>query len=492
VLGVGFPSACALRGLQPEPCRQRRRLQHDLCLAWSALALLLPQRLANTVDRADAYLAGRVTWRCSRWVGMPVQPTRRLLIQNARIFDGITVLPASSVLVRGPRIEAVAPGIEAADGVTLVDGRGGTLLPGLIDAHAHVKPPVLEQAIAFGVTTVLDCGSLPEWMDDERTQAATRNDVADVRSASVGATVPGGHPSRLIGSFFPRPFPTITSAEDIPRFVADRLAEGADYIKLIVDSGSAKGTTLPTLSPALLRALVDEAHRNGLLAVVHVTELEATWQALRAGADGLAHIFHDRPPDGDVARALADSGLFIMTTVGLLQRDRSAKLADDARAAPFLDELTKHRLRLDIGVNQQVRQRPHQVPSALECALETMAALRAAGATLLAGTDASGGVGAGHGATLHMELELLVSGGLTPIEALRAATSAPAERFSLADRGRIAPSLQADLLLVDGDPTTRITDTLSIRAVWRRGERLDRDRYREAVRARDELAQSQQ
>ncbi|MEU0156073.1 amidohydrolase family protein [Micromonospora fulviviridis] len=80
--------------------------------------------------------------------------------------------------------------------------------------------------------------------------------------------------------------------------------------------------------------------------------------------------------------------------------------------------------------------------------------------------------GLAHGASVHHELQYLVEAGLTPVEALRAATSTPARRFGLADRGRIAAGLRADLLLVDGDPTTTISDTLNTRAVWRRGARM--------------------
>ena len=74
-----------------------------------------------------------------------------------------------------------------------------------------------------------------------------------------------------------------------------------------------------------------------------------------------------------------------------------------------------------------------------------------------------------HGASVHHELQYLVRAGLTPVQALRAATLTPARRFGLTDRGRIAEGLRADLLLVDGDPTTTIADTLNLRAVWRRG-----------------------
>jgi imidazolonepropionase-like amidohydrolase len=103
-------------------------------------------------------------------------------------------------------------------------------------------------------------------------------------------------------------------------------------------------------------------------------------------------------------------------------------------------------------------------------------ALAAAGVDILAGTDASmaetffGGLA--HGASLHQELRYLVAAGLTPAQALRAATATTARRFGLVDRGRIAEGLRADLLLVDGDPTTNIGDTLNTRAIWRRGTRF--------------------
>jgi imidazolonepropionase-like amidohydrolase len=94
---------------------------------------------------------------------------------------------------------------------------------------------------------------------------------------------------------------------------------------------------------------------------------------------------------------------------------------------------------------------------------------------ILAGSDASEPIpilgGLAHGASLHHELQLLVAAGLQPGDALRAATSTPARRFGLTDRGRIVPGALADLLLVDGDPTATISDTLSIGAVWRRGVR---------------------
>jgi imidazolonepropionase-like amidohydrolase len=107
-------------------------------------------------------------------------------------------------------------------------------------------------------------------------------------------------------------------------------------------------------------------------------------------------------------------------------------------------------------------------------ALATIAALRQAGVDVIAGTDAAALAvrGVTHGASLHGELQLLVQAGFSPTEALRSATSLTARRFGLHDRGRVEQGLRADLVLVDGDPTTTINDSLSIRAVWRQGTRL--------------------
>jgi hypothetical protein len=115
--------------------------------------------------------------------------------------------------------------------------------------------------------------------------------------------------------------------------------------------------------------------------------------------------------------------------------------------------------------------------------------LKAAGVPILAGTDAPN-PGTAHGAAMHRELELLVDAGLTPLEALRAATAAPAKAFSLGDRGRIAAGMRADLLLVAGDPTKDIRATRAIAGIWKGGHAIDRAAFAAAVAAEKARAQS--
>jgi hypothetical protein len=122
-------------------------------------------------------------------------------------------------------------------------------------------------------------------------------------------------------------------------------------------------------------------------------------------------------------------------------------------------------------------------PAKLSYAEEAIRQLKTAGVPILAGTDAPN-EGIVHGASLHREIELLVRAGLTPTQALVAATSAPAKAFHLADRGEIAVGKRADLLLVRGDPTAQIAATRNIIAVWKAGVEIDRAAYR-ASRDRD-------
>jgi imidazolonepropionase-like amidohydrolase len=126
---------------------------------------------------------------------------------------------------------------------------------------------------------------------------------------------------------------------------------------------------------------------------------------------------------------------------------------------------------MQTGMLEQKRKTPR--PEVLPRVLGSVARLHAAGVPILAGTDAPN-PGTAHGPSLHGELELLVRAGLTPVEALRAATSTPARVFRLGDRGRIAPGMRADLVLVDGDPTSDVTATRRITRIWKNGFPVDR------------------
>ncbi|MQA96376.1 MAG: amidohydrolase family protein [Streptosporangiales bacterium] len=391
-----------------------------------------------------------------------------LLFQGVAVFDGEALLPATDVVVSDGVIAEV--GRACPPDAERIDGRGATLIPGLIDSHAHVFPGDLEQAARFGVTTVLDMMSDPVQAGRLRAGAATAADRADLRTAGTAATVPGGYGWYLVDMGLLPPFPTLVTPDEADGFVADRLSEGSDYLKILVDDGSTVGMPTPSLSAETLRALVAAAHDRERLTVVHALTAESARLAARAGADVLGHLFVDRPAPG-LAAELSSRGTTVVPTLAVLGElfgaPQGRGLAADVRVAPYLTESARQMLTMGpVPLGEEAR---HDlgVPD------RTVAELRDAGVTILAGSDASN-PGTAHGVTLHQELRRLVGAGLTPREALTAATAAPARCFGLDDRGGIRPGLRADLVLVDGDPTTDIDRTLDIRGVWRGGRRVDR------------------
>ncbi|MEU2245577.1 amidohydrolase family protein [Streptomyces sp. NPDC019224] len=403
-------------------------------------------------------------------------------IINARVFDGDRTLEASTVVLDATGILAV--GGQAPAGAEIVDARGGTLLPGLIDAHVHTNAESLALALRFGVTTELEMQGTNT--ADNRAHITGNDALADVRSSGFGITPPGGHPSELFPEGFrpgpppgaarpagPAPLmPFSSTPEQAVGFIPQLIERGSDYIKFMVDDGSVEGHPgLPMLDGATLNAGVAEAKRLGMLTVAHTLTIDATRMAIEAGIDGLVHLFMDGPHTDEIITLIRDSGAFVVPCVVLdasMMGISGDELADDPRVASRLDEAWTKTLRSSFN---------HYPQGNITDVLGSVRALHEAGVDILAGTDVSMAMpflgGLAHGASAHHELQYLVRAGLTPVQALRAATSTTARRFALTDRGRIAEGLRADLLLVDGDPTTTISDTLNTRAVWRRGTRLE-------------------
>jgi imidazolonepropionase-like amidohydrolase len=396
------------------------------------------------------------------------------VVRGAHVFDGSRMLGIADVQVSGGKIVAVGRDLAVPPGTEVVAGAGRTLLPGLIDAHAHSLGDTLRDALVFGVTTELDMFADPRWAAKVKADQAAggRLDEADLRSAGTLATVPGGH-----GTEYGFSIPTLTRPDEAQAWVDARLAEGSDYIKIVIEDGRVLGRNFPTLDPATVAALVAAAHRRGKLAVVHATTLATARAAIDAGADGLEHLFVDRLPDPGFGRFVAAHHAFVVPTLSVL-RDvagdgAGAALARDPRLAPYIDP--------DNAANLELRYPERPGKTAIYApAPAAVRQLAAAGARILAGTDAPNS-GTAHGASLHGELQLLVEAGLTPTAALAAATAAPAAAFRLADRGRIAPGLRADLVLVEGDPTADILQTRAIVKVWKLGVAADRDAFRAEV-----------
>ncbi|MCP3803113.1 amidohydrolase family protein [Allokutzneria sp. A3M-2-11 16] len=389
------------------------------------------------------------------------------VMTNIRVFDGESVTEDSAIRWRDGLIVAVGGAELLEPGDEHVDGRGGTVLPGMIDAHVHLLPGSPRQAVTFGVTTVLDMFSKPDLVREATAQGAGP-DASDVRSSSVGATAPGGHPSLMYA-----PFPYVSGPADAEAFVADRVAEGATHLKVLYEDGTVGPMSWPSLDVPTVAALVRAAHGAGLLVAAHISTAQAAMDLLPTGVDVFAHVPFDALTDEQV-QAIADAGIAVIATLSIADGFPGAN-----GHMPLLDELTlKPRLGpawSEVVKAQGERWLPPEFPD-FSVPQDNVRRLRAAGVPILVGTDAPN-PGVVHGASVHRELQHLVAAGLDPLDALKAATAQTADVFGLADRGRIRPGLRADLVLVEGQPDRYISDSQYVAAVWKQGARVDLDGY---------------
>ena len=398
------------------------------------------------------------------------------VIRNVRVFDGETVVERRTVVIRDGKIAAVSGAAIAVPAwAQEVAGEGRTLLPGLMDAHVHLPAfgaaGALQQMLAFGVTTGVVMGAVPLAVPRQKeTEATDAPDVAAILTAGTVATAPGGHPLQMDGGApaAAGSYPTLTAPGEADAWVAARVSEGSDFIKIIYDDTSdAYARTLPTLDEATVAALVTAAHQRRRLAVAHIGNERFARGAIAAGVDGLVHLFVGPAVSPDFGTMAASRGVFVIPTLSVLY---SACGRPDGPS--FLKEAETMKY-----VKPQFRGLLEMAPAdskvSCDAAPQAIRQLFAAKVPVLAGTDAPA-PGLTYGASLHKELEHLVNAGLTPTAALAAATSAIATAFRMADRGRIQTRLRADLLLVDGDPSKQIRDTRNIVAIWKKGVQASR------------------
>ena len=344
----------------------------------------------------------------------------------------------------------------------LVNTNGQTLLPGLIDAHAHAFGDALTRQSQYGVTTVLDMFTQPVVLQAAKPlrSETSQSNQADLWSAGILATAPKGH-----GTEYGMQIPVITGPEHALEFVKARKAEGSDYLKIVYQSAKAPRRLMPSIDQATLIALVNAAHAEQMLAVVHIQDQQSALDAARAGADGLVHGFFESRIQDALLTELKNHDIFVIPTMAVheaMSRHTANEkwLLNDSRIA--LDAVSRSNLAKSFS--------QFNIPASLyDNMIANTAAMQQHGIRLLAGTDAPN-PGTAHGISLSVELLLLQEAGLSVEAALRAATSLPATAFSLPERGFIKVGMRADLLLVEnGHDLLTLTRPLQ---VWKNGYAL--------------------
>jgi imidazolonepropionase-like amidohydrolase len=413
-----------------------------------------------------------------------------IAIIGATVIDGTGAEPSrQTVVIRGDRIEAVAPKIEMPAGARLIDAEGMTLMPGLFDLHTHLPyssvsgapndwPKNLKAYLYCGVTSVVDFGAYGEMFEPMRRLIRTGVIAAPRVSLAVRITTPGGHGAEGgRGELFSL---EVSTAREARAAVRRALPYQPEVIKAFTDGwryGAAPDMT--SMNEETLTALVDEAHKNGLEVLTHTVTLERAKIAARAGVDVIAHGVGDKVADEELFKLMKAKGTTYAPTLAVYEpRGRDI-------LTPLLGAVLAPSARLAFVPPQNPPTRPADgsaengdPPRVRRWTVlqNNTAALRKAGITFGVGTD-SGVTGTHHGWATLRELQLLVAGGLTPIEAITAATGAASRAIKVdGERGTIAPGKLADLVLVEGEPQKDIRDIEKIKRVFLGGREIDRER----------------
>jgi len=408
-----------------------------------------------------------------------------LALRGATLIDGTgsPARPNSLVLISGERIVSVGPAtpevVKALPAGTRVeDASGKWIVPGFVDAHIHAESDEdLKQMLRWGVTSARLMAEDVEAAARLAATARRRTDVPDVFPAAPIFTAKGGWwdqgqaPDSNLDRFPDTP-------ERARASVRRAMALGSAEIKLMLDDMHWCRDPLPRLprmTPEIARALIEEARRAGLRVTVHAPSLSDAKEAVALGATALAHgvldtldewtagVMKTRPvfyiPTMDIFEFLADTRAFIE---GVLS---------DPRAERGLPQSVVARYRSPAYSEGYAKRYPNfqNVREHLGKLRENLVRLHAAGVPIALGTDMWAFPGLG----VSIEMDLYVKAGLSPLEAIRAATETAARSLGLEkDRGTLEPGKRADLLLLDADPVKDVKNVRAIVAIYKAGRRV--------------------
>ncbi len=425
-------------------------------------------------------------------LGLPVlahAQTLPIALTHVRIIDGTGAPPIenATILMQDGVIVAAGQNIPVPAHAQVLDRSGKSVLPGLVSDHSHVGQlegvhtgpqfytadiitSELAQYRRYGVTTVTALGNnVPGVFDPMRKDAHMGLLPTDLFGVDQGIGVPrGAPPVNVAPDQLFRPH----TADEARQNVDTMAAEGTDLIKIWVDDFD---HSLPVkMDPAIITAVVDEAHKKHLRVAAHIHDLDDAEHVVATGVDILAHGVRDKPVTPSLAQTLKDRGIWYIAT---LELDEATTAWADQPAwtqTPFAVSGLSAPLRQQINTpawrqNNRTGAKADFARTSLSMNLQNLKTLWNVGVKIGFGTDSGATPLRVPGVAEHRELALMVQAGIPPLQALHIATQEAALLLNLDDRGVIAAGKRADLLVVAGDPANTIADTDHVVETWENG-----------------------
>ena len=403
-----------------------------------------------------------------------------IVIQDVTIIDGTGRAPiaGASVLIEGERITRVARGhIDSPTGATRIDGRGKFLIPGLIDVHIHLdgagQPPetgirALHGFLYSGFTTVFDAGNDPDYIFGLRARERA-GEIASPRILATGGvvTAPGGHgggPGATLVDAWPSAIPLLDA----------HIARKPDMVKFTFDEhGWGTRPLIPLLDADVMARAARYFNDHGIRTTVHISHEYRARQAIAAGLNTLAHPIIQGPVSEPFVKLMASTRTPMASTLtigeGYSRLVEHPEFLDQPlyRAVYTADAIT----RLKTTVRDDYGRRPWTtwMKVMTPVAQENLRLIHAAGGVIALGSDQSSGPAS------HRELELMVNGGISPVDAIRIGTlNAAIFLGKERDLGSVEEGKLADLVLLTADPAQDIRNATHIDAVIKGGVVVDR------------------
>jgi imidazolonepropionase-like amidohydrolase len=427
------------------------------------------------------------------------------LYEGARLIpgDGRPAIERSAFIVENGTLTRVGRmgEVKAPTGAARIDLTGKTVMPTLIDIHTHTgfqkgatyRPENygrdallddLNRALYFGVSTVvsegIDPGDAAFTIREE--QAAGRLGGARLFTAGRGIGAPNAGPG---ADTYKGIAYEVTSDEQARSAVRELAARKVDFVKIWVDDRNGRA---PELSPPLYRAVIDEAHKHGIRVNAHVFYLTDAKGLVAAGIDGFTHMVRDKDMDDEVVQAIVKRRVVIMPTLQNTERGRNVE--PPAALAAWINGPAREAIGPELAaklISAYGGRTPAQASAAREryaILQRSLAKLSAAGARIVLGGD-TGLQDDPFGFAEHRELELMVEAGMSPMQAIVAATRNGAEYLGLRTTGVLTPGKHADFIVLDANPLDDITNTRRIARIFLAGLEVNRNSLRDALGRRN-------